>query len=193
MTSPFFGTGTTTPPVINNPANPYNPYGATASINPFVSITPPDYASPKRRKRRGKYVTSLNTDYSEPMVSLHEDYYNTDEIIREVSSYFYYKVLDKWMCKDYVKLFGYFNISGNKVRLISSQDGYKKKQLSSKEMKRIVSYIEDKKIVSKKKIRSMLERYVEKKNINWADLYEKQSKVKSYLKDKIKYLIVDKI
>lgn len=169
--------------------------GQLNTTNPFVSITPPYYVAPtKKSKRSGKYVMSTNTDYSEPIVSIHEDFYNDEDLADELTKYYYYKILDKWFYSEYGKLFGYFTITKDKVKLISSLDAYSRKDLSRKDKAKIIEYIERKKIIKKKNVKKMIQKFIDKKNINWIDLDKKiEPKLVEFLKRKLKELIISHI
>jgi hypothetical protein len=167
MTSPFFNVGTTVPPNISTQNQ--NPFG----LNPFVSLSPSVYVSPvkRSRKRRGSdAILSVNSDYSEPMVSVHEDFHNDVDLQYDLSEAFYYKILDKWLYNEFSDLLEYFSRN-------------KKSKRSE-----IIRKIEKSKILTKKKIRKMIAEYVDDKDINWTDLYEKQDSLKRFLKKKLQKL-----
>lgn len=158
-------------PTANVPANLSEKDKYPFGSNPFVSITPPLYVSPTRgyrSKRRGSdALISLNTDYSEPLISVHEDFHNDEELQYDLSKAFYYKILDKWLYNDFSDLLSYFS-KGKKTKKSET-----------------IRKIEKSGILTKKIVRKMIAEYVDNKDINWTDLYEKQESLKRFLRKKL--------
>ncbi len=170
----------------NNPAGNNN-------NNPFLSISTPLVVSP-RKTRYGKRMISVNSDYSEPLVSIHEDYHNSPEIKKDLTKHYYYKIFDGWIFDDYMfrKLTRFFNIFGKKVRLIKSTLEYNKnKNYRERDIVKISYYFEHR--ISMKKIKRFIQKFIDDKEINWTDLVSKEDRLKKFLYIKLKKYLTSKV
>jgi len=161
--------------------------GKVAESNPFISITPPLSSIFAPRRKVGKLVTSVNLDYSDPMVSVHEDYMNEPEVKQKLVKHFYYLTLDKWLySEDYESVLNMFTVKGKNVFI-----GKNTSEKNTKDKSRISEYVE-RKILSKKKMKKILKQYISKKRLNWVDLVDEKSSLKHFVKKKLKSLINEK-
>jgi hypothetical protein len=124
---------------------------------------------------------------------------NLDEDTKqEITEYFYYKTLDKWLFGDFLKLLGYLKITANgQVDLIDrlsefKDDGVKKETQQSVESK--INFIE-KHVIGPKDIHRILRKYVEITGAGWYQLTTSahaphiKDMIKKYLKNKLQLAI----
>ncbi len=167
-------------------SNPFFDKTDSVTTNPFVSISPP-VIIPKYGKKK-KYITTYNTDYSSPILSTHEDYNNSEDVIERLTNNYYLLILDKWLFKEeYESLFNYFKLNNKKIQVLSKP--LEKKNKTEKDKIKIAEYIEDN-ILRKRKLKKLIQSFVDKKDIDWVDLPYKESSLRSFLKKKLKKIII---
>ncbi len=135
------------------------------------------------------YDSSLVTLY--PTIENIPSYYsssdqlnNDRDIQRKLIDYFHSKATDKWLYNDFDSLLDYFEITNNKIKLISSVHK-KNKNNSRKNSKLIFQFIEIS-LLTKKLIKKILMEYVFSMNVNWYDLYYHSKANKDLLLHRLK-------
>ena len=118
---------------------------------------------------------------------------NKDKSVQKnLTKYYYYKILDKWIYKSLMPLLAFVDISGNKPQLIKSLSQYDVKKLTTETPEQIekkINYLENV-LITKDMVRHVLKKICSENNINWYDLDKNEQKIKTvfynYLLDKLK-------
>lgn len=118
-----------------------------------------------------------------------------------MSKYYYYKTLDDWLWEDSeVKdVLNYIKVSDKSVDVLNSMSDYKESN-SSKDTQSIhemkVNFIE-KHVLDVENVVKLLKKFIRETNIKWVDLgknsYFVKDLIKRYLKQKIQYMIENKL
>ena len=110
---------------------------------------------------------------------------------KTITKYYYYKILDKWLYKDFLPLLGFVDFIDNKLKLISSIDDYNGEKLLKESQNEIEKKIEfmEKTFINKDTVKHLLKKVIRKYNISWAQLENYEPEIKKYLyryfKDKL--------
>ena len=165
-----FNTFTTSVNILNR-----NPY-LYQSYNPFEPIKPMNITISSDSDSDSPYLTSINTTYTKPSISLYKNLNADPKIRKRIVKYFYYILLDKWLFEDCKFILKYFNYKNKKVKFVPSLN--KAKSSNSKDKKNItlkkIKFIEDN-ILKQKDVYNVLEEFVDSRKINWYDLIKKHS------------------
>lgn len=174
-------------PVLFSPS-PYIPSDATItpfmpSLKSFTTIAP---------TLIGNTVVPTYTTIQPQFPLVPELDLDNDERARSIiSEYFYFKILDKWLYNDMVRLLAYLKVSGNNVDFISKVTDYNPKSTDSDTQESIekkIKFIETNKIFTKDDIYNILKEFTRETNTKWADLVNKQgSNVKDIIRRKLKH------
>jgi hypothetical protein len=145
--------------------------------------------------------TPLNYSEFKPLVAvpLAPDL-NLDLDVRvhdQMTKYFYYKTLDKWLYNEMLDVLSYLKIDGKGVSTIDSmknRDSNVKETQETVEKK--IKYIEDN-VFSQKSMRKMLTKYVEDTGTHWYELTKNKPEIKSlikkFLKSKFEHIVDGKL
>lgn len=118
---------------------------------------------------------------------------NKDKSVQKnLTKYYYYKILDKWIYKELMPLLAFVDTSGDKPHLIKSLSQYDVQKLttnSSNEIEKKINYLE-KVIITRNMVKHVLKKICADNGINWYDLDKNEKKIKTifynYLLDKLK-------
>jgi len=155
-------------PLILNQQQVYN----TSKYTPYIGINP--YNS---NVVSSGFYYDLNKDKS---------------VQKNLTKYYFYKILDKWIYKELMPLLAFVDISSEKPRLIKSLSQYDVKKIvsnSEEQIEKKINYLE-KVIISKDMVRHVLKKICSENGINWYDLDKNEKKIKTvfynYLLGKLK-------
>jgi len=154
-----------TPENVNN-LN-YNPL-----FNPLLSNVP--------------YISSVNLNYSQPLFSVYENLNADPKIHDRLTKYYFYKILDKWLYDDMSELLDYLVIEGNIVKFGKSTS----KDTDEIKAKKI-EFIENN-IISKKKVKMMIQQYIQLTGTRWVDLPNNEYYFQQAIEKDIKILMKKK-
>lgn len=121
---------------------------------------------------------------------------NKDERVhKQVTKYFRYKTLDKWLYEDMADLLNWFRVDANGVHLINNTSEYREDSFSKdsddiKEKK--IDYIE-RYFLTFDTMHKILSKFVKGTGINWYDLTRNELFVKEDIKDKLKQILKDTV
>ena len=137
--------------------------------SPFVMVNP--IGTSATQYTYGRY-TDLNKDKS---------------IIKSITKYFLYKILDKWLYLEFREILAFVKISDEKPSLIRSMNDYKPELINSDSVENIekrIDYLE-KILVNKELVKHVLKKIVNDNQIQWTQLNKHKSTIKKVYK---KYL-----
>jgi hypothetical protein len=127
------------------------------------SVSTDDYVS-------SPITTSANLTYSKPLIGSYQSLNFDPEVRNKLIKYYFYKILDKWLYND----------------LKSVLDNVKNGNIEEK-----IKHIENN-VLTKKIIKKILKKFVEKTHINWVDLPHKESDLKKIFKYELNKLLSKK-
>ena len=122
---------------------------------------------------------------------------NKDKSVRKnITKYYYYKILDKWIYGKLMPLLAFIDISHDKPQLIKSLSQFDAKKVLSdtpEQIEKKIDYFE-KNIITKDIVKHVLKKILmNNTNINWYDLHKYEEKIKTvfynYFLDKLKHSI----
>ena len=108
-------------------------------------------------------------------------------IIKSISKYFLYKILDKWLYQDFRSILAFVKIIDGKPSLIRSMNDYKPETINSDSVENIekrIDYLE-KILINRKLVKHVLKKVVNENQIQWTQLNKHKSTIKKVFK---KYL-----
>jgi hypothetical protein len=177
---PVVPTYTTYTPL--SPLSPYSPSYVT-NTNPLTVITPltPQYTTLAIRPTvYFDYDTGLNDSYV---------------VQKDVTKYFQFKTLDKWIFTEFPSVLKYLVATNNKVSLIKKLDDKDSNDVSKDSESALeakANYIEEN-ILTEIAMRSVLIRIMRETGLKWFELPYKEGLIKEvierYLKKKLQKLI----
>jgi len=177
---PVVPTYTTYTPL--SPLSPYSPSYVT-NTNPLTVITPltPQYTTLAIRPTvYFDYDTGLNDSYV---------------VQKDVTKYFQFKTLDKWLFTEFPSVLKYLVATNNKVSLIKKLDDKDSNDVSKDSESALeakANYIEEN-ILTEMAMRSVLIRIMRETGLKWFELPYKEGLIKEvierYLKKKLQKLI----
>lgn len=122
----------------------------------------------------------------------YQDLNKDKSVQKNLTKYYYYKILDKWIYKELMPLLAFVDTSGDKPHLIKSLSQYDVEKLttnSSDEIEKKINYLE-KVIITRDMVKHVLKKICSDNGINWYDLDKNEKKIKTvfynYLLDKLK-------
>lgn len=108
-------------------------------------------------------------------------------IIKQITKYFMYKILDKWIYNDFKNLLKYVKFIDGNPALIRDASELKSELVSSEtsnDVEQKIDYL-SKILINKKVIKHILKKIVNENNIQWTQLGKNKSSVKKIIR---KYL-----
>ena len=113
----------------------------------------------------------------------------------QVTKYFRYKTLDKWLYEDMSNLLGYFSVTTSGVQFIKNIDEYKDTQVSqmnSDDVDKIINWIEHY-LLTEETMKRLLSYFVKETRANWYDLHKNEYFIKEIIQKKLFTIIKDTI
>lgn len=141
----------------------------TKKTSPFVMVNPVGTSS--AQISYGRYV-DLDKDKT---------------IIKTITKYFLYKILDKWLYQDFRSMLAFVKITDGKPSLIRSMNDYKPETINSDSVENVekrIDYLE-KILINRKLVNHVLKKIVNENEIKWTQLNKNKSLIKKVFK---KYL-----
>lgn len=145
----------------------------------FTSETP-DY----------RHVPSINVTFSKPTAGYYLDLNKSEDIHKQLTKYFYYKFLDKWLNEDFNKLYSYLQVKNNKV-IITDKNvnfNFNKEKLNEEHLSMKKDFIENE-LLRKKQVYNILIKFMNEFNLKWLDLTKHEHFVKRFIYDEILKII----
>ncbi len=162
--SPFSPFSTVTQSVVVN----NNPLTITTPIGPVITTRP-------------TYVVDIDTGMDDNFI-----------VQRDVTKYFLYITLDKWLYTEFPNVLKYLVVERGHVRVVKSEDEKEKNKVSnnsSEELEMKADYIEDN-VLDEKTMREVLMRIMRELGIRWYNLPHREpivmDVVEKYLKKKLR-------
>jgi hypothetical protein len=103
---------------------------------------------------------------------------------KQVSKYFMYKTLDKWLYDDMSDLFDYFKVDVNGARLLHNLSEHSEAKKSPEDVEKIISYVEQY-ILTYDTMKRILTGFVASSKANWYDLQKNEYFVKEIIHKKL--------
>ena len=126
----------------------------------------------------------INDDYLSPGPGYYNSNYNTiddDSDVRlKITKYFYERLFNRWIYRDYRKILNLFKVKSGKVIRIKSKKEYKNNNLSDKDKDLIINHIIEN-YYDKYDLKHSLNSFTKKSRTRWVELIEN----KEYVKQKI--------
>ena len=120
---------------------------------------------------------------------------NDKKTTKTITKYYFYKILDKWLYKDFLPLLGFVELSDDKPRLIANVDDFNGEKLLKESQEDIEKKIEfmEKILINKDIVKHVLKKVIRKYNISWAQLEDYEPEIKKYIFKYFKEKIEDSI
>jgi hypothetical protein len=116
---------------------------------------------------------------------------------KDITKYFMYKTLDKWLYKDFSSLLKFLKVEGGKVRVVKNDEERDSNNVSNdseSDLEKKSDFIHDR-ILDEDSTRSILIRVLRELGYKWYDLPYKETVIKDiikgYLKKRLKNLMND--
>ena len=129
----------------------------------------------------------------QPLFLPNEYNLNADvNVHKQVTKFFYYLTLDKWLLSDMINILGFFVHDGKNVSIINNISDYRE-DAASKDSKEViekkVEYIE-KYILTEDTMHRILNKLTKDvKEINWYDMHKNKYIVKDYIHKKLRRIL----
>jgi hypothetical protein len=139
------------------------------NTSPYVMVSP--VGNVGTQVTYGKY-TDLDKDKS---------------VLKTITKYFLFKILDKWLYREFRPLLGFVKITDGTPSLIRNMSDYKPDSVNSDSVENVekrIDYLE-KVLINRKLVAHVLKKIVNENNIRWTQLNKHKSLIKKILK---KYL-----
>jgi hypothetical protein len=123
------------------------------------------------------------------------DLNNDSRVRNQVTKYFRYKTLDKWLYEDMSNLLGYFVVSPSGVQLVKNMSDYKDSvvsQMNPDDVDKIVNWIEHY-LLTEDTMKKILNHFVKETKANWYDLHKNEYFIKEIIQKKLLSIIRDTI
>ena len=175
---------TTYTPTQNNLLPIYSPTYSNLTLTPTQTVTP--------LGTRLSFLAVKPTLYVDLDTGLNDSYV----VQKDVTKYFMYKALDKWLYHEYRSVLGYLTYKNGKVELVKKIDDKESADLS-KEDSRVLEAKSDfigENVLTEMKTRAVLIRVMKELGFKWFELPYKEDLVKEvigkYIKKKLKKMIL---
>lgn len=130
-----------------------------------------------------------NISYTRPLSAAYSDLNQDPQIRNQLTKYFYYKVLDKFLYEDLFDLLSYLTVSNDKVNLAKNPDKASSANDSQEIVEKKVAFIE-RALFSKDDMYKILKRLTAENGVEWIQLPHNQevvvAAVRKYLKQKLR-------
>lgn len=163
--------------------------------SPFPAIMSPN-ANPVPSVHSRPFVPSVDLTYSRPLLSMVENMNADPKVHKQMTKYFYYKMLDKWLYKDSLAILSLLQINKGNVSLIKDLDKYNADDVlkdSNDDVEKKIDFLEDN-LFTQNMVQNTLHKFVGDTNINWYDMTKYEGPIREILsktlKSKLKRSIV---
>jgi hypothetical protein len=192
------------PVSVFNPVQVINPDTIRQMNKAYTDITNPDLdkinSYPVILSQPQFYNSKTHTPYvginpyNSNIISngFYKDLNKDKSVQKNLTKYYYYKILDKWLYKELLPLLAFVDTSDDKPQLIKSLADYDVKKLASESEETIekkINYLE-KVLITKDMVRHVLKKICSENGVNWYDLDKNEKKIKTvfnnYILDKLK-------
>lgn len=173
-------------PIMSNPLNPVLRVSSSNPLNPL---------NPLRTIDQYNQLNFINNTI-QAQNNINNLNLNTNrDVQKTLSKYYYYKLVDEWLYKKLFPLLAFVEIVNGKSQLIKSMDKYSVEKIataSDEDIKIRVKYLE-KNIITKKLVRKILKKMINRMCLNWYDLNKHEETIKKvfleYFKDLLEEVI----
>lgn len=138
---------------------------------------------------------TVNLQYTKPLISFYETIDNQPNIQKMMTTYYYYKILDKWLYEDLSDVLNYLTIIKDNVELIKKLDEYKSMNLNLDDEQTIDKKIDfiQKNLFSKYDMYEILYNFTRETGTKFVNLPKKEfflkQAVRDYFNKKIRELL----
>jgi hypothetical protein len=130
-------------------------------------------------------IPNIKYDYSD----LNDD----KSVLKTITKYYFYKIIDKFLKSEMIDLLGYLHISSDdSVKFIKNIKEKSDKLPNDSEIKTKINFLENE-FLKKSMVRNIIKKYVHKNNIMLYKIQENETDFKKYLHKKLKEHIEEKI
>jgi hypothetical protein len=128
-----------------------------------------------------------------PSILTYQDV-NVDKNLRkEVTEYFFSKLLKNWLKYHYLNLYTMVKVSNGKANLVSSIDESKSNQKNDPNENVIKYEFIVNEFITKKDMYKLLDKFRIKNNLNWWDLKQYSDDIRIYIQEKVMRLMEKKV
>ncbi len=193
----------------NGPNNPLDPLGLNNLMNPlsgppsslYNSYSPIKFTNPTMPRNTINPLISSSSSGNNFYNMSNTAFLNltSDQIIKTIVKYYYYKLLDNWLHGGLSELLSYVVIKDGKAQFIKSMDDFKIKKIyneddeSENRTNKKIKFIKE--VITKDVVKHILKKIVKKKEINWSHLNKHEAYIQKvfleYLSDLIEEIIKD--
>ena len=113
-------------------------------------------------------------------------------IHKQVSKYFRFKILDKWLYEEMSDILGYFKVSGDNVEIIKNLSETAKQHHVDQDVEKIINYIE-KNVLTEDTTSRIIHHFVKSAKANWYDLHKNEYFVKDIFHKKLVEILKDTV
>ena len=176
----------------NSIGTPLSPLAST----PLVSISP-SIATYSAASDTVTVVTPINSGYyiRPRYADIDTGLDNSSVVQKDITKYFRFKMLDKWIYSEFSEVLKYLKVSGNKVDLVKSENEKNNNKLSNDsthDLELKSDYIAEN-ILTEYKTKRILMKIMAELNIKWYTLPQREDLVKEvmgkYLKKKFRKML----
>lgn len=174
----------------------FSPYSLVSTVT--VSSDEPIIFSPNKQLPDVPFYPAYDFSNDRGMIGYYENLNENKKVRAKFIMYYYYKCLDKWLYEELKHVTGYMQIKNGKVDLLDKRSDYDEdKALATKDsdIEKMVAFVEEK-VLSKKEIALLLNKFVSESNINYWDIRKHErhfrKMVGQYLERKMRKEIVKK-
>ena len=165
---------------------------ATYQYNNIINKNIPIISTPYLVNNQISPMLTYNND----KITLgHYDDLNKDRTIQKATTkYYFYKLIDKWLCHRFKSLLGFIEIIDNKPKLIKSISEYKDQDNESHSNIKIKIKFLEKILITKSMVKHVINRLLTNNyQLKWYNLYKHEDIIKdtffNYIKSKLKKAI----
>lgn len=187
--------------------SPISTISSPLSMSPLSPLSPPFLAktNPTTIVQAVTNLPTVNLSTNVPFLAIKPSLYldvdtginNSYLVQKDVTRYFMYKTLDKWLYKDFSSLLKFLKVENGKCRIVKSDEERNSNDIkndSENDLETKSDFIHDR-ILDEEATRSVLIRVLRELGYKWYDLPYKETVVKDilkgYLKKKLKNMMND--
>lgn len=183
--TPYYTTLTSLGPLTVSPLSPVNYLNSLDSlvghINPFTSVVPVIGPVGATVILPGSYTLPAPLDLNKDL-----------RVHRQVTKYFRYKTLDKWLYENMSDILDYFKVSGDNVDIVKSLSEVGKQSHSTQDIEKIIAYIE-KNVLTEETMSRIIHHFVKNSQVNWYDMHKNEIFVIDIIHKKLLDILKDTV